>query len=64
MIIDELVMAQNGNQTAADNIIKHYNYFIYYLMREYNIDNKMDCYDYVTERMLKAICRFDIKKTQ
>ena len=37
MIIDELIQAQKGSQEAADKIIKHYQYFIYYLMKEYHI---------------------------
>lgn len=64
MIIDELMQVQKGSQEAADKIIKHYQYFIYYLMKEYGILDKLDCYDYVTERMLKSFYKFDVKQNK
>lgn len=60
MLIDELIKAKDGNIQAAQKIVEHYNYFIYYLMNEYEITNKADCYDAVVERMLKSFYKFKI----
>ena len=61
MLIDELIKAKMGNIAASDKIIEHYNYFIYYIMNEYEIINKVDCYDAVVERILKSFYKFDIQ---
>jgi hypothetical protein len=55
-----LLKQKNGNIDASDKIIEHYNYFIYYVMNEYEITNKVDCYDAVVERILKSFYKFDI----
>lgn len=60
-MIDELIKAKSGDITAADKIIAHYRGLIYYLMNEYEIDNKADCYDVVIERILKSFYEFEIK---
>lgn len=60
MIIDELIKAKQGDISSSNKIIEHYNYFIYYLMNEYGINNKEDCYDLVIERLLKSFYKFDI----
>ena len=60
MLIDKLIKAKMGNIAASDKIIEHYNYFIYYIMNEYEIINKVDCYDAVVERILKSFYKFDI----
>ena len=59
-MIDELIKAKNGDMMAADKIIAHYNGLIHYLMNEYEIGNKADCYDAVIERILKRFYKFDI----
>lgn len=60
VVIEELIKAKNGNMASANKIIKHYEGFIYYLMNEYEIINKADCYDVVVERILKSFYKFDI----
>ncbi len=59
-LLMNLLKQKNGNIDASDKIIEHYNYFIYYVMNEYEITNKVDCYDAVVERILKSFYKFDI----
>ena len=59
-MIDELINAKNGDIIATNKIILHYEHYIYYLINEYEINDKDGCYDLVVERILKSIHKFVI----
>lgn len=61
MLIEELEKLKNGDKTAANRIIKHYEYFIYYLIKKFQITDEKECYDCVVERMLKSFYKFNAK---
>lgn len=59
-IIELLEKAKTGDTASVNEIIKHYEYFIYYEMQKYNIMDLATCYDCVISNILKAIYKFKI----
>ena len=59
-IIKSLEKAKMGDTASVNEIIKHYEYFIYYEMQKYNITDLATCYDCVISNILKSIYKFEI----
>ena len=59
-IIELLEKAKMGDTASINEIIKRYEYFIYYEMQKYNITDLATCYDCVISNILKAIYKFKI----
>jgi hypothetical protein len=59
-VIELLEKAKKGDAASVNEIIKHYEYFIYYEMQKYNIMDMTTCYDCVESNILKAIYKFEI----
>lgn len=51
----EIILAKDGDVIANENIIKHYNKYINYMMNKYEIVDRESCYDEVRRNILKAI---------
>ena len=49
-----------GDTASVNEIIKRYEYFIYYEMQKYNITDMITCYDCVISNILKSIYKFEI----
>lgn len=63
MIIENLIKAKNGNTNAIEEIIKHYDKYIYFLINKYQIQDQEECYDFVIEKVWKSIDKFEINST-
>lgn len=59
-IIKSLEKAKMGDMASVNEIIKRYEYFIYYEMQKYNITDMITCYDCVISNILKSIYKFEI----
>lgn len=59
-IIKSLEKAKMGDTASVNEIIKRYEYFIYYEMQKYNITDMTTCYDCVISNILKSIYKFEI----
>lgn len=60
-IIELLQDAKRGNEKACNEIIKHYEKYIFYNMHKYSINDKNECLEDVKQRIRRAIFLFKIK---
>lgn len=56
----EILLAKDGDTIANENIIKHYNKYITFMMNRYEIIDKESCYDEIRKNILKAIQKIKI----
>lgn len=56
----EILLAKAGDTIANENIIKHYNKYITFMMNRYEIIDKKSCYDEIRKNILKAIQKIKI----
>ena len=56
----EILLAKDGDTNANENIIKHYNKYITFMMNRYEIVDKESCYDEIRKDILKAIQKIKI----
>lgn len=59
-IIESLKKSKNGDIESVELIINAYKDYIYYQMVQYNIKDKITCYEEVRSRIIRAIFLFKI----